>query len=182
MAFRPSLRSSRSTEQVEPNLFPLMNLMVVLIPLLLSTATFVRIGVIELDLPPAAAVAGGEEALPKEVEQTLDLSVTITDEGFYISSSLAILRSGPEGGPSIPKIVAADGSSQYDYAQLSEKLYEIKSRAQGQFPDANHIIVQAEPSIRYQVLVYTMDAARSIRRDERVYSLFPDVSLSAGVL
>ena len=180
MAFRPSMRSSRSFEQVQPNLFPIMNLMVILIPLLLSTATFVRIGVIELDLPPASGGQGTTTVLPKEEERTLDLAVTITDQGFYISSSLAILR-GAESGPSIPKVIVSEDSSSYDYASLSEKLYDIKARAGDRFSDLDQIIIQAEPLIRYQVLVHTMDAARVVERDGRLIELFPNVILSAGI-
>ena len=182
MAFRPSLRSSSSSADVETNLFPVMNLMVVLIPLLLSTATYVRIGVIELDLPPAAGGQVEEAVVPTEEERTLDLAVTITDEGFYVSSALAILRNQDDSGPSIPKIVTDNNISEFDYNTLSETLYEIKTRAQGRFSDTNSIIVQAEQNIRYQVLVSTMDAARSIEKDGQLIELFPRVSLSVGIL
>ena len=181
MAFRPSYRSSRTFEPVETNLFPVMNLMVVLIPLLLSTATYVRIGVIELDLPPAASGQADETVLPREEERSLDLAVSITEEGFYISSALAVLT-GPEGGPYIPKRVNENNLLEYDYSALSNSLYDIKSQAQGRFPDAENIIVQADLQIKYQVLIHTIDAARSIQRNGQVYQLFPRVSLSAGIM
>ncbi len=182
MAFRPSLRSSRIfAEQVEINLFPVMNLMVVLIPLLLSTVTFVRIGVIQLDLPPAAVV-GPERAggLPREEERSLDLAVTITERGFYISSALGVLRA-PDGGPYIPRKLNPDGTEDYDFQRLSSVLLEVKTRAQGRFRDDERVIIQAEPSVRYQVVVSTMDAARSYQLEGRTVSLFRQVALAAGV-
>jgi biopolymer transport protein ExbD len=166
---------------VETNLFPVMNLMVVLIPLLLSTATYVRIGVIELDLPPAASGQTDEAVLPSEEERSLDLAVSITEEGFYISSALAVLT-GPEGGPYIPKRLNDNNLLEYDFNTLSNTLFDIKGQAQGRFPDYENIIIQADLQIRYQVLVHTIDAARSIQRDGQVYQLFPRVSLSAGVM
>ncbi|MDZ7337780.1 MAG: biopolymer transporter ExbD [candidate division KSB1 bacterium] len=182
MAFRPSLRSSRTfAEQVEINLFPVMNLMVVLIPLLLSTVTFVRIGVIQLDLPPATLVPSDRTTgLPREEERTLDLAVTITDRGFYISSALGVLRAA-DGGPYIPKKLGAEGVEVYDFDRLSSVLAEIKSKAQGRFRDDERVIIQAEPSVRYQVVVSTMDAARSYQVEGRTVSLFPQVALAAGV-
>ena len=182
MAFRPSLRSSRSFDEAKPNLFPVMNLMVVLIPLLLSTATYVRIGVIELDLPPAAGGPGEETVMPVEEERTLNLAVIITEQGFYLSSAASILRDTEGGGPSIPKIVREGSLPEYNYQALTDTLFRIKSMVQGQFSDSENIIIQAERQVRYQVLINTMDAARSIIRDGQRYQLFPRVSLSMGIL
>ncbi|MBN2102704.1 biopolymer transporter ExbD [bacterium] len=178
MAYRPSKRARRSFEIEPPNIAPMMNLMVVLIPLLLTSAEFVRLGVIELNLPPAATGPDGTmlNQMPIESQKKLDLTVTVTDRGFFISSSMAVLSGSAEGGPTIPLVNGA-----YDYRALSLKLYEIKQRAVSQFSDANHIILMAEPNVDYQTIVSTMDASRALRLPGRIESLFPDVSLSAGV-
>ncbi len=177
MAFRPSLRSSRGSKPPEMNMFPMMNLMVVLIPLLLSTAQIVKIGMIQLNLPPAVGAGGQNKAAPVESEKNLDLAITITDQGFFISSSAAVLGNKKGEGPSIPK---KDGK--YDFAKLSETLYQIKQKVQGRFKDDNRVIILAEPQIRYQTVVSTMDAARSIVKDGKEITLFPDVAVGAGVL
>ena len=177
MAYRPSYRRTISGEEVEPNLTPIMNLMVVLIPLLLTSAEFIKIGSIELNLPPAAGpIIPGEET--REKIRTLDLTVSITSEGFYISSALAVLRPKDGKGPSIPK--KPDGS--YDFEALSRMLLEIKQKAEGKFPDLENIIIQAEPDVDYQTLVSTMDASRSIKLENGRLPLFPQVSLSAGIV
>ncbi len=180
MAYRPSFRRSISEEQVEPNLTPVMNLMVVLIPLLLSSAQFIKIGVIELNLPPAVGAAGTVGTAPKEAEKKLDLAVTITDQGFTITSSFAVLaqKKGETVRPSIEKTETGE----YNYQELSEKLFEIKRKAVGKFPDADRIVIMAEPEVEYQILVNTMDAARDIQVEGKQYSLFPNVSLSAGII
>ncbi|MBN2013031.1 biopolymer transporter ExbD [candidate division KSB1 bacterium] len=182
MAYRPSFRRSVKDEEVEPNLTPIMNLMVVLIPLLLSSAQFIKIGVIDLNLPPAVGAKGGVADAPKEAETKLDLAVTITDQGFFISSSFAVLQGEKQGdentGPSIPK--KEDG--EYDYDELSRQLLELKRKAINRFPDTEKIVIQAEPEIQYQILVGTMDAARNISVDDKMFTLFPDVSLSAGII
>jgi len=173
MAYRPSFRRSRENESTEPNMTPIMNLMVVLIPLLLSSAQLIKISVIELNLPPAA---GAQMDKPKEKQLKLDLAVTITDQGFYISSSSAVLQKKKKG-PSIPKV---DG--EYDYELLAKTLYSIKKKAAGRFKDTNAIIIQAEPKVNYQTLVSTMDASRSIKVDNNRVLLFPEVSVSALIL
>ncbi|MDZ7289716.1 MAG: biopolymer transporter ExbD [candidate division KSB1 bacterium] len=181
MAFQPSKRRHRGMESTELTLTPVMNLMVVMIPMLLSNTQFIKIGVIDLNLPPAAtatsatAVAG---TLPKETRRSLDLTVSITDRGFYISSALAVLTDESTAGPTIPK--KADGT--YDFEQLTKKLYEVKQKAQDYFPDTEAIVIQAEKDIKYQTLVSTMDAARSIEVNDQIVILFPRVSLSAGVI
>ncbi len=176
MAYKPSLRGTRiSSDPVEPNMAPIMNLMVVLIPLLLTSAQLIKISVIELNLPPAKGASAVEENKPKEKELKLDLAVTITNKGFYLSSSTAILKTGD--GPSIPL-----NNGEYDYAMLAEKLFEIKKKAAGRFKDNNSVIIQAEPNIAYQTLVSTMDASRLIKMNGEKMSLFPNVSVSAVIL
>ena len=178
MAFRPSLRRSSTSEEVEINLTPIMNLMVVLIPLLLSSAQFIKIGVIELNLPPAVGAKGVATDAPKEIEKKLDLAITVTDRGFFISSSLAILKGEQENSPSIPILE----NGEYNFNELSQTLLNLKKKAIGKFSDTEKIVIQAEPEIKYQILISTMDAARNIVIEDMQYVLFPDVSLAAGII
>jgi biopolymer transport protein ExbD len=178
MAFKPSQRKSRIVEEVELNLFPMMNLMCVLIPMLLSTVSFIKIGVIELNLPQAIGGPVSETVLPKEAQKGLDLALTVTSTGFYLSSSQAVLQNPQSGGPTIPKLT--DGN--YDFNQLSEKLIELKRKIVGGPLDTKKIILQAEQNIEYQTIVSTMDAARSIQIGETRYELFPEVLISVGII
>lgn len=178
MAFRPSKRARHGFELEHTNITPMMNLMVVLIPLLLTSAEFVRLGVIELNLPPASAGPESEalSQMPAESFQKLDLAVTITNEGFFISSALAVLSGNQTGEPTVPL-----NNGEYDFDALSDKLYEIKQKAEGKFPDTEQIILMAELDVDYQTVVSTMDAARTIQKGDQDLILFPDVSLSAGI-
>ena len=161
MAYRPSKRAKHGSEWVHTNITPMMNLMVILIPLLLTSAEFVKLGVIEM---------------PQEDMKRLDLSISVTDRGFFISSSYDVLQGDIEGEPSIPLV-----NDIYDFQALTMKLYEIKQKAENRFPDANQIIIIAEQDIDYQTLVSTMDATRLIKINGINEILFPDVSLSAGI-
>lgn len=165
-------------EEMQINITPMMNLMVVLIPLLLSSAEFVRLGIIELNLPPAASGerAEMEQEIPEENVKELDLTVTVTDQGFFISSSLAVLSGTDANKPSIPLV---DG--EHDFEMLTEKLYEIKQKSGSKFGDTNEIIIMAESDITYQIIVQTMDASRQIEIEGKIIPLFPNVSFSARI-
>jgi len=178
MAYSPSKRSSRVIEPLEINIFPMLNLTACLVPLLLTTAIAVKIGMIELNLPQAAGGPITEGVIPKEVQPSLDLTVTITSEGFYISSSRAVLSGAKGSGPTIPRL--ADGG--YDYPLLSKMLYDIKKKIVGTPNDTKRVILQAEADIEYQIFVSTMDASRSITVDDNLYELFPQVAVSVGVI
>lgn len=178
MAYKPSKRRKYAPAHVELNLFPVMNLLVVLIPLLLSTATFVKLGIIELNLPKVSSGPSSQLAPEKEAQLNLDLTITITPKGFYLSSAKAILRDPQTGGPTIP--ILANG--EYDYAQLSSQLFELKQRIIGTVFDTKRIIIQAAKEIEYQIVVDTIDAARAIWVEGRQYELFPDVVISAGMI
>ena len=106
MAYRPSKRAKHGSEWVHTNITPMMNLMVILIPLLLTSAEFVKLGVIELNLPPAAVGPEGQmlSEMPQEDMKRLDLSISVTDRGFFISSSFDVLQGDIEGEPSIPLV------------------------------------------------------------------------------
>ncbi len=197
MAYKPSKRMRHGHDDAHTNIAPLMNLMVILIPLLLTSAEFIKLGVIELNLPPASAGINDErnEAMGQEFQKQLDLAVTITKRGFYISSSLAVLSGDMQGEPTIPLTryqdysLADNGSIMsmqtdslaHDYQALSEKLMEIKNAAQGKFSDLEQIVILAESEIKYQTIISAMDAGRSIILDGEEIVLFPEVSLSAGV-
>ena len=176
MALRPSRKLKHMHEVVHTDITPMMNLMVVLIPLLLTSAEFVKLGVIELNLPAAASGENTDNVTPREFQKNLDLAVTITDKGFYISSSMAVLSGKSSGEPSIGL-----KNGEYDFESLTKKLYEIKQKAVNRFPDIDKIIIMAEPDIDYQTLVSTMDASRAIKINGEYKDLFPDVALSAGI-
>jgi biopolymer transport protein ExbD len=198
MPYSPSRRLRHGSEYVSANITPMMNLMVVLIPLLLASAEYVRLGIIELNLRPAAMgdeVLSSDYVKAKRFEKKLDLAVTITDRGFYISSQFAVLSGTRTGEPSIPNIRDEKDSLVHDYALLSEKLYEIKNKVASEinrlrnsspynrypdllYPDSTAIIIAAESNIAYQTVVSTMDAVHLYRRENTFSSLFQDVSLS----
>ncbi len=185
MAYEPSKRRKGEELEMELDIRPVMNLMVVLIPLLIASAEFVKLNMIEVNLPPAKTSVGSEmdkEKLAKDKEQQklLRLKLIITDEGIIIGNESGILRDESGEGPTIKKSPEGD----YDYAKLREKLIELKKKITGKgFADENRVILSAEPQIQYQVIIKVMDNLQTYIDDENVIRpLFPEVNFSKVLL
>jgi hypothetical protein len=67
MAYKPSLRRTQKLEPMSLDIRPVMNLMVVLIPLLLAGSVWTKLAIKQLNLPPKSA-GGGAAEMDKPVE------------------------------------------------------------------------------------------------------------------
>ena len=157
MSYR-NRRLRRHTVQLDITAF--MNLIVVLVPFLLTSVVFSRLAVLELNLPAAAAV-------PAEVKQELQLEVIIRPQALEVSDR----RSG--------LIKRIDNNAQaYDYLALSELMQQLKAR----FPDKLDATILSEPQTPYDTLVQVMDAVRTVRVTPAGAAgvhreLFPEISI-----
>jgi biopolymer transport protein ExbD len=164
------------TESGELNLVPFLDIIMNIIIFLLATVTFqAALANINITLP-TAAMASQSTAAPKP---ELNLTVSISERGFTIATSGAVLFRGfrltPEGvvqtTRELPTLPLAN--NQPDLDGLSAALYEIKQR----YPDEERVILTASPLVSYDLLVKTMDAMR----ESSGHVLFPGVLLGAGV-
>ncbi len=176
MAYKPSMRRMVQIEEMELDIKPVMNLMVVLIPLLLAGSEFTKLAIKELNLPPAKGGNGGGDEAPKETEKKLGLKIIITDLGFTIANDFMVMQGAEEGKPTVPRL--ADGS--YDYEDLKAKLIEIKEKVQGKgFSDERMAVITAEPQVEYQILIKIMDKIETYEKDGEIRELFPQVAFGA---
>ena len=129
----------RYRELVENDLeiMPLMNLFVAMIPMLLISAVFLNVTVIDMKAPAEASESDGKK------KEKLLLAVTIKESYFVIE------------GRKIQKRVIKRADEDAD-AQLGEALSDISSR----FPDNRDIMVISEPSTSYGDIVAVMDISR----------------------
>jgi biopolymer transport protein ExbD len=178
MAFKPSARRNTQTLDLDLDIRPVMNLMVVLIPLLLAGTVFLKLAILEIDLPPTASGGGaGDEANQpeKEQEKKLSLKIIITKQGFTIASASAILSGGEAGeGPTVP----VNSEGEYNFGGLKEKLIEIKKQIDGKgFKDENSAIITASRDIEYQTIVFVIDAMRMYEDEQNNPKLlFPQIN------
>ena len=154
----------------DPNLIPVMNLFVAMIPFLLLAVAFFQLGVIPTTLPTHTE-SSDVEANTKAVT----VSLVVNGEGFDISimnqnlSDDVLARFAKQ----IPK---SDG--QYDYEALHTWLESIKR----QYGDSDTIVMLPAERISYGELVRIMDVVRyesatEGNRSERA-PFFPNVVLS----
>lgn len=169
-------------ESGELNLVPYLDIIMNIIMFLLATVTFsATLTSINVNLPTAISVASSQAETPPK--QELNLTVSVTDKGFTIATSGAVLFRGfrLEAGADGPSVVQTTNElptlplsgGQPDLAGLSRALVQIKER----YPAEERAILTASPQIPYELLVHTMDAMRSA--EGKV--LFPSVLLGAGV-
>jgi biopolymer transport protein ExbB len=125
-------RSGNEEEAADTDVTPMLNLMVMLIPFLLTSSEFVKMGAIELKLPESTQGAGGGGGSESKQELKLELGVVITAKGFTLfhyfkpedktpAAEGATLADKP---PDIP--LAAGG--QYNFEELNAKLADVKKK------------------------------------------------------
>lgn len=138
-----------------------INLIVVLVPFLLSTAVFTRLAVIDLSLP--AQSSGAVEQLK---ENKLQLEVVLRPDAIEI---------GDRVGGLIQRIPNTDKG--YDLTTLSATMYMIKAK----YPDTLDATLLAQPNTSYDALVQVMDVVRVTKTAQgtKVVStdLFPNISI-----
>ncbi|MBD3421186.1 MAG: hypothetical protein GF398_13805 [Chitinivibrionales bacterium] len=129
--YKVSSRRLKQEVDTEPNIAPMMNLMVILIPLLLTSAEFVKIGAIELKLPKSQLGGGGGGASEKAQQAKLNLGIVITEKGFnlfhYFKSDDSTATEPAQASDThaeIPK-----NGREYDFAQLNKELADVKRQA-----------------------------------------------------
>ena len=138
-----------------------INLIVVLVPFLLSTAVFTRLAVIDLTLP--AQNAASVEQLKVD---NLQLEIVVRAEALEVGDRI---------GGLIQRIPAT--SKGPDLPALSALMLQLKTR----FPDKTEATLLAEPNTAYDTIVQVMDAVRTghMAQGDKVVraELFPNISI-----
>ena len=119
-----------------------LNLIVVLVPFLLSTAVFTRISVLDLTLP--AKSTGALEQL--DPDKPLKLEVVVRHDAIEVGDRIGGLFQRIPNTPQGP-----------DTTTLNAAMFQVKAK----FPDATEATLLAEPNTPYDNLVHVMDAMRT---------------------
>ncbi len=165
----PKRRLHREAAHLEITAF--INLIVVLVPFLLSTAVFSRLAVMDLSLP--APGLGG--ALDQIKAGELQLEVVIRPEAYEV---------GDRVGGLIQRIPRTD--NKVALKLLNATIVAVKKR----HPTKKEVSVLAEPLTTYDTLVQVMDAVRSTPTAEQhngntrivQAELFPDIAVGDAPL
>ena len=156
-------------ENGELNLVPYLDIVTNVIMFLMMTTSFAA-ALADINVSAPATGVGSPDGPPKVEQQDLNLTLQISDRGFTVAASGAVLYENDVPGrvPTIPKKAGV-----YDYSGLTKKMRAIKD----QFDGETKVIINANPDITYEVVIAAMDASRQ----DGPKVMFPDVLLSAGV-
>lgn len=137
-----------------------INLIVVLVPFLLSTAVFSRLAVMDMTLPAPGS------ALDQLKANDLQLEVVIRKDAYEVGDRI---------GGLIQRIPRADEAK--GLRDLSVLMVQVKAK----FPDKQEASVLAEPDTPYDQIVQVMDTMRStVTRDGASVvraELFPNLAI-----
>ena len=180
MAFKPSMRAHNKVKEIPLDIRPVMNLMVVLIPVLLYSAEFVKLSIRELNLPPAIGKGPGD-ATQKEEERRFGLTIILSKRGIYIGNKAGYLtgEADTESAPTIAK--SEDGS--YKFEELQSQLIDIKEKIKGQgFVDEKSVIISAESDIEYKHIIKLIDKVTIYTDDSGAeQELFPQINIGTVI-
>lgn len=173
-------------EPIEPelNLAPIMNMVMILIPLLLVMVEFEEFAMSPVEATSSGGAASSDSADSDEVRPPR-LLISISEDGFRIADffsspdfaefSEPISRCGSEaggdGGSGVPTVCLEPGATpepgeyaSLDYAGLYNRLVEIRLhepwREAYSKPENGILLLTAESDVPAAVLVRTMDLGR----------------------
>jgi len=159
-------RHLHKREGSEINLVSMIDMMTILVFFLLVHGGFIRLAVLQLNLPSAESQAQNE---PPQFE----LEITVRESGIEI---------GDRATGALNRIEKTDAG--YDLAQLTVELKRVKE----QFPEKEEATLLVEPYISYEVVVAVMDRVRVAEERDAVLDrvnrveLFPEVSVGDAPL
>ncbi len=182
----------------ELNLIPYLDIVTNVIMFMLATTTFAAaLGDINVSSPTTNAAAQLQPN-PPEPKNELNLTVSVSDKGFTIAASGAVLYQGqtidaagnltqPAAGATLPTIPKK--GNDFDYDALARTMAMIKASPTAK--NETKVIVNANPDVIYDVIVQVLDACRGksipVPDPDRPgktmpgYERFGDVLLSAGL-
>ncbi len=147
MLRRPSTRRrSKSQEQIELPLVPIMDAFVTLIAFLLMATSLLSVTLIDTPVPIMSTLQDDSK------EKPLTLTVKVTDDGIKLTSAFKLI---PE--QDFPKT-----GKDYEYDKFHEALIAIKTK----FPKDRKIIFMPSGTVSYNDLVQLMDASRKLKKTE----------------
>jgi biopolymer transport protein ExbD len=155
----PTRRLKKGSEALEVSAF--INLIVVLIPFLLSTAVFSNMSVVELTLPAKSSNWEGLKA------NDLKLEVVVRHDAIEVGDKIGGLIARIPNTPQGP-----------DFVSLNSQMFDIKKK----FPDVTTASLLPEPNIPYDVVIHAMDAMSTVKSanggtEVKDIPMFPGISI-----
>lgn len=142
MAYGPSRSRSKSLrESRSPNLIPIMNLFIVIIPMLMTIMISVRLAMIEITLPSQ----GGTQEAVEEPPKTLTLILYPDRFEIKVEKKNDLIK--------IPMLA----DSTYDYVELDKEIAKLKAENPSQFV----MEILPDPNVKFDTLLRSIDICKT---------------------
>lgn len=151
-------------EEVDLNITPFMNLMIVLVPVLLLSMVFTHVRIHDIQLPELS------QRISETPEENKQLELLVTEKGFELFFPAGeTLKAFPVVGEGLP------------FGELQQYLRLVKATFQEKGLDKSEITLLPSDNTDYQTLIKTLDAVKFIPEqvgsEQVLAALFPNVSL-----
>ncbi len=171
-------RVHEEEETGELNIIPYLDIVMNLVMfMLLSMVGLTAMGVLDVGTPKVGEPDSASMATPSPTEQPFNLTVGITDQGFYVAGAGGVLP-GAAPTDSVDKTrppTVPMKAGKHDFAGLTEMMSKVKDS----FPTESRVILVAELHTPYDIIIQTMDACRDKKTPGAASkTLFPEVWLS----
>jgi biopolymer transport protein ExbD len=156
----------KHVEDVDLDISPFMNILIVLVPILLTNMTISATTILDLKLPAAAGDGTGSG-----VQENQQIELIIHDDYMTLNYPAGVYMD------QFPKT-----GDKFDYKAITAKLRQLKPAIEASIGKPKRdILILSEEKTDYQTLVSTMDAVRSYKTvvvtDVVEAELFPEISL-----
>ena len=163
---------TETEKETDIDLTPFMNILVTIIPVLLSTAVFSKMAVIQLNLPSLAGAGAAQSAAD---EKNITIEVEVHPDGLVVTDGKKVNASYPnEPGQTNEKGESIPG---YQFGELNKYLRAVK----GNYPDKRDATILYDPYTEYSYVIDAMDAVAIYREGEgvdvEIEDLFPNISI-----
>lgn len=160
---------SRSEEDTDINLIPIMNMFMVLIPFLLMSASFYHIKAINTSIPVHADTASKEA--DSEKTQKITVILEIKTDQIRISALSDTPNDLQLSG--METVLPRKAGSEISVAAVADRLKLLKAK----YPASDTMILIPDDEVSYHDIIQAMDCARRDESEE----LFPNVVLSGSL-
>ncbi len=152
----------------EPNLVPIMNMFLVIIPFLLMSASFYQIKAVNTSIP---VLASGIDEQKRNDSVSLTVIAELKKESIKVSAMSDRLTD--KQLEEFKAVYSMNNDNAYPMDKFSTHLIGIKN----QYPKSDTLILIPESSVDFDTIIRAMDTARKAGET----TLFPNVVLSGSV-
>ena len=160
---------TKSEEDTELNMVPIMNMFMVLIPFLLMSASFYQINAINTSLPVHADTEAGD--ISNKEKEKITVVLELKEKEIRISG----LSETPNDLflSELEMVISRQPDSENPMNELIDTLKRLKSR----YPASDTLILIPDEEVLYNEIVQTKDSARDCETEK----LFPNIVLSGSL-